>query len=84
MDVPYPLFKLLVEEEFEGLECHCALNADQTVRLGFRLNDPARTPYQIPSLDFQAGSYRGLSMLIIDLRNQLDARSAIADLRLSA
>lgn len=84
MDIPYPLFKRLVEEEFAGLDCHCALNEDRTVCLDFRLDDAARTPFLIPALDFQAGSYRGLSLLLIELRSQLDARSGAGDLRLSA
>lgn len=84
MEIPYPLFKELVEDEFQGVSCHCMLNQDRTATLVFRLNDPKRTAYEIPAIDFASASYWDLSLLIIDLRNHLEAVEAHASLRLSA
>ncbi|KAF1057361.1 MAG: hypothetical protein GAK45_02465 [Pseudomonas citronellolis] len=77
MTIPYRLFKELVEEEFQNVNCRCQLNGDQTVCLDFRLNDPWNTPHVMPALNYQqAVSYRDLSLLIIRIRTEIETLEA--------
>lgn len=84
MNISYQLFKDVIEEEFSDVECHCYLNPDQTATLLLRLNDFKRSNHVIPSIDFRSASYRELSLLIIDIRKQLDELEACSNIRLQA